>query len=81
MILSSEKVEQIATYIEKQDELTGMDSLESDRIRTAIIEGAKAQAKKTLDWGNSICPHGCLHGYAYRRECTICWQELREELE
>ena len=52
-----------------------------DRI-TSIREGAKAQLKKVVEWGNEDC--ACLREEGshipHRHFCPRCWQALVEEV-
>lgn len=44
----------------------------------------KAQLKKVYEWGNEPCPHWKVNKGIYnpkRRECDICWSELKKEIE
>ena len=52
-----------------------------DRI-TSIREGAKAQLKKMVEWGEGNCLDHPFRGgivQLQRKECTLCWQALLEE--
>ena len=47
-----------------------------------LSDGAKAQLKKVVEWGDEKCPHSNEPEWEnwLRRECTECWQVLLEEV-
>jgi len=51
--------------------------------RTPHIERAiaKAQATKIYQWGDESCPYCIKHPIQHKRECYLCWQELKREIE
>lgn len=55
-------------------------------VHTAFNQGAKAQLKNVLEWGEELCydhngEQRREQGWRVkRRECPICWQALLEEV-
>ena len=41
----------------------------------------KAAVRKAMEWGDGVCPHISRGSYTFRlrRECGLCWEELRRE--
>ena len=52
----------------------------NDAGRTEYLGVARAQVKRVGEWGDEPCTEHDIEGYL-KRECSQCWQSLKEELD
>ena len=66
-----------------EERLKVLNTVRPDMPYGVVLEMvARAQVRKLEQWSEGMCPHGTQAAdtsRAYRRECDLCWGELKQE--